>query len=87
MAETDSSKYEAPRAVRLSDGPLGHGKDLCSHGSNALADCQPGNIAQGCFTGSTASGTCTIHGLTAEGCATGDAPSHACTTGGVVQHL
>ena len=87
MSETDSSKYTAPRAVRLSDSPVGHG-DLCLQtGSRATADCTSGNVAEACVSGSAANASCTGTGQTAQGCSTGFSPSHSCTTGNTVQHL
>ena len=57
MAETKGSeqsgtKYEAPRAVRLSDAATGVASPVCSsHGSNA--SCRPGSTNMGgtCRTG------------------------------------
>jgi hypothetical protein len=87
MAEIDSSKYTAPRAVRLSDSPVGQGALCVTYGSNATADCTSGNTAQACVQGNTAAAQCQGQGLTAQGCASGHSPSHVCNTGSTVQHL
>jgi hypothetical protein len=81
MTKSDGSRYEAPRALRLSDSPLGHGTS-CHYGSNADANCGPsGGTANACYTGHVADATCTNHGETAHGCGVGDSPTFSCSTG------
>lgn len=62
MPESDRSKYEVPRVVRLGDPTKGRGNPSCSDGNTDIScgpgtgaspHCNAGNSAYGCLTGTS----------------------------------
>lgn len=86
MTKSEGSKYEAPRAMRLSDAALGFGA-FCTIGTNASGSCvTDGASAYACNVGNNAGATCSLDGQSAIGCQAGNNASGTCTTIGNTAH-
>jgi len=75
MTKSDGSKYEAPRAVSLSNAGTAEAAYCRAGNSPSSLDCTAGNLAPSYCTAGTGPGTA---------CSAGTGPHTACTAGNVI---